>query len=108
MCLETGFLRFHGDVQPSQNNFCGLGAIGGGVKGASFPDIQTGIKAHIQHLKAYASTESVKYSKIVDPRFSLVERGIAPLATNLSGRWARDPEYGTKILALTKRLLEIV
>lgn len=107
MCLETGFLIFGGDIQPSQNNFCGLGATGGGIRGACFPNIQTGIKAHIQHLKAYASTEPVKHSPIVDPRFHLVKRGVAPLVTNLSGRWATDPKYGNKILALTKQLLEI-
>ncbi|MFW6359808.1 MAG: N-acetylmuramoyl-L-alanine amidase, partial [Chroococcales cyanobacterium] len=57
MCLETGFLRFGSDVSPSQNNFAGLGAIGGGEAGASFPSARIGVRAHVQHLKAYASLE---------------------------------------------------
>ena len=54
MILETGALRFGGDVQPGQNNFAGLGASGGGARGESFGDISTGVKAHLQHLLMYA------------------------------------------------------
>ncbi len=54
MILETGGLRFGGDVRPAQNNFAGLGASGGGARGESFPDVSTGIKAHLQHLLMYA------------------------------------------------------
>lgn len=104
MCLETGYLEFGGDVDPAQNNFCGLGTTGGGVKGAFFPDARTGVKAHIQHLKAYASTAPA-IPPIVDPRFNLVSRGIAPLVKNLSGRWATDPQYGTKIMNIQRQIL---
>lgn len=104
MCLETGYLRFGGDVQPSQNNFCGLGAVGGGAQGAAFPDARTGVRAHIQHLKAYASTEPVNKLPIVDPRFSLVTRGIAPTINALSGRWATDLHYGSSIKSLLLQL----
>ncbi|MCF4965641.1 hypothetical protein [Nostoc sp. CMAA1605] len=93
-------------IEASQNNFCGLGTTGGGVKGASFPDARTGVKAHIQHLKAYASEDPV-LSPIVDPRFNLVKRGIAVLVTDLSGLWAVDKNYGDKILAVRRRLFEI-
>ena len=54
MILETGALRFGGDVKPSQNNFAGLGASGGGARGESFGDVSTGVKAHLQHLLMYA------------------------------------------------------
>lgn len=54
MILETGALRFGGDVRASQNNFAGLGASGGGAHGESFPDVSTGVKAHLQHLLMYA------------------------------------------------------
>jgi hypothetical protein len=54
MILETGALRFGGDVKASQNNFAGLGASGGGAHGESFGDISTGVKAHLQHLLMYA------------------------------------------------------
>ncbi len=54
MILETGALRYTGDVRPDQNNFAGLGASGGGARGERFPDISTGVKAHLQHLLMYA------------------------------------------------------
>lgn len=107
MCLETGYLGFGGDVSPDQNNFAGIGAIGGDVAGASFPDARTGVKAHIEHLKAYASTEDIAHLPIVDPRFHLVvPRGKAPNVQDLSGYWAGDADYGNKILAIMKRLYE--
>ncbi|HEY9705041.1 MAG TPA: N-acetylmuramoyl-L-alanine amidase [Allocoleopsis sp.] len=105
MCLETNFLRFGGDVQPMQNNFAGLGTVGGGIEGASFPSARIGVRAHIQHLKAYASLEPL-VQELVDPRFRFVTRGVAPLIDLLSGRWAADLQYGTKISALLKRLYE--
>lgn len=54
MLLETGNLTFRGDVSVSQNNFAGLGATGGGAKGERFPDVTTGVKAHLQHVLMYA------------------------------------------------------
>lgn len=54
MMLETGALSFTGDVRADQNNFAGLGASGGGKRGERFPDIATGVKAHLQHLLMYA------------------------------------------------------
>lgn len=106
MCLETGYLRFGGDVKPEQNNFCGLGAIGGGIQGASFEDARTGVKAHIHHLKAYASNEPIAHPPIKSPRFNLVPRGIAPTVEKLSERWSTDPEYGENILDLVQGLYE--
>lgn len=108
MCLETGFLRFGGQVKPEQNNFCGLGAIDSGAAGASFPDPRTGVKAHIEHLKAYASTNPIKRMPIVDPRFHLVGRGSAASVHDLAGRWASDQDYGKKIMALMRRLHTVV
>jgi N-acetylmuramoyl-L-alanine amidase/Mannosyl-glycoprotein endo-beta-N-acetylglucosaminidase len=105
MCVETGFLRFGGDIRPEQNNFAGLGAIGGGSEAASFPSARIGVRAHIQHLKAYASLEPL-VQEVVDPRFRFVTRGIAPLIDQLSGRWSADLDYGTKISAMLKRLYE--
>ena len=54
---ETGWLQFGGDVSVNQFNFAGLGTTGGGVPGNSYPDVRTGIRAQVQHLKAYATTE---------------------------------------------------
>jgi N-acetylmuramoyl-L-alanine amidase/Mannosyl-glycoprotein endo-beta-N-acetylglucosaminidase len=105
MCLETGFLRFGGEIKSEQNNFAGLGTIGGGSEAATFMDARTGVKAHIQHLKAYASLEPL-VQEVVDPRFLFVTRGVAPLIDQLSGRWSADLNYGAKITAMLKRLYE--
>lgn len=108
MCLETGYLKFGGLVQSGQNNFCGLGAVGGGDSGASFSDPETGVKAHVQHLKAYGCARPVNEPPVVDPRFDLVPRDVADTVYDLSGRWAADPEYGEKIMAIARRLHGIV
>ncbi len=96
MCVETDFLRFPGLVRPAQNNFAGL-ADGAGQL-ATFSSARIGVRAQIQHLKAYASTEPLARDK-VDPRFDFVKRGVAPLVGQLSNLWAADPLYGQKILA---------
>jgi len=106
MCLETGFLQFGGDVKPEQNNFGGIGAIGNGVRGDSFSDRRIGIRAQIQHLKAYATTTSL-VQPLVDPRFSLIKRGTAPLLSQLAGKWAEDVNYDKKIMAILRRLYEL-
>jgi hypothetical protein len=105
MCLETVFLRFGSDIKPQQNNFAGLGAIGGGTEAASFSSARIGVRGHIQHLKAYASLEPLVQQE-VDPRFRFVTRGVAPSVDQLSGRWSADLDYGTKIKAMLKRLYE--
>lgn len=54
MMLETGNLKFTGNVSVEQNNFAGLGATGRKNPGESFPDVATGVKAHLEHLLLYA------------------------------------------------------
>lgn len=102
MCLETGFLKYGGLVDIAQNNFCGLGSFNN-HKGASFPTIREGVRAHIQHLKAYSSVENLN-NTLLDPRFHFVERGSAQKVTDLSGKWAEDPHYGIKLIALLKKI----
>lgn len=104
MCLETQFLRFGSDISASGNNFANLGSIGGEPI-ATFPSPRIGIRAQIQHLKAYASWEPLG-QEIVDPRFHWVRRGVAPLVSHLSGRWSADLSYGDKIMAMLRRLYE--
>lgn len=106
MLLETNSLRFGGDIKPSQNNFAGLGDVAGGPEGATFPNAQIGVRAHVQLLKAYASTEPIPQDEIVAPRFRFVTRGIAPTIDQLTGRWSADPDYGTKIKAILRNLYE--
>jgi hypothetical protein len=106
MILETDYLLFTGSVGPTQYNFAGLGVTGGGVRGLRFYDVRDGVRAHVQHLKAYGDEEDLS-SPIIDPRFPLVRRGSAPTVLALTGRWATDPDYGTKVLAHAHRLLSL-
>jgi hypothetical protein len=105
LCLETNFLRFGKAMKPEQNNFGGLGAIGSNQEGASFSTPRIGVRAHIQHLKAYGSTEPLVQA-IVDPRFQYIRRGIAPHLHQLSGRWSADLNYHKKLLSILRRLYE--
>ena len=106
MCTETQFLQFGSGLQASQNNFGGLGDISGTPDGASFISARLGVRAHIQHLKAYASTEPLA-REIVDPRFGFVPRGSAEEVQRLTGRWSDDPNYGEKIISRLRRLYEL-
>jgi len=106
MCLETGFLKYGGDVSPGQNNFCGLGVTGRGVKGISFTDMRSGVRAHIQHLKAYASRAKLN-NPLVDSRFNFVKRGSATNVNQLTGKWATDKNYDKKIISLLKKMYTV-
>lgn len=108
--LETGGLQFGGDVKAEQCNFGGLGAVGGGASGETYANVQTGLRAQVQHLKAYASTEDLN-NTCVDTRFKYVTRGTAPYVEWLSipnnpyGKgWASDASYGTKLLNIINSL----
>ena len=108
---ETGFLQFGHDVKPDQCNFAGLGATGNGVAGNSFASVREGIRAQIQHLKAYATTDNL-INACVDNRFGYVKRGSAPYVEWLGKRenptgdgWATGSNYGTDIVARMKALL---
>ena len=103
MCLETGYLRFGNLVTPDQNNFAGLGATGPGRPGLSFPDPRVGVRAQIQHLKAYA-TDMPLNQELVNPRYFLVRRGSAPTIKGLAGTWAVDRLYADKINNILERL----
>ena len=105
--LETGWFTFEGSaVTPDQYNYGGLGVTSRGVKGNEFASIQEGVTAQIQHLYAYASKGNIPEGEIiVDLRFKLVSpRGKAPYWKDLSGTWAADRNYGTKILSLYEQL----
>ena len=107
---ETGFFRYGGDVVPEQNNYCGLGTTGGGVKGAYFSTSKLGVRAHIQHLLAYASTRKPS-EPVVDPRYELVRStyGSTTLGQwqDLNGRWAvPGTTYGQSIMTMYRDILK--
>ncbi|MCE5287027.1 MAG: glucosaminidase domain-containing protein [Pelosinus sp.] len=106
---ETGHFRYGGDVVPLQNNYCGLGTTGGGVKGAWFANAQIGVRAQIQHLLAYSATRPPQ-KPIVDPRYQLLKTtdkfGQAVTWTDLNGKWAVPGEtYGQMILRIHQHIL---
>lgn len=108
---ETGFLQFGHDVKPDQCNFAGLGATGNGVAGNSFASVREGIRAQIQHLKAYATTDNL-INACVDSRFNYVKRGSAPYVEWLGKKenptgdgWATGANYGTDIVNRMNALL---
>lgn len=110
-CLETGNFTFKGSaVTLDQNNFCGMGVTSNGMKGNSFDTPQNGIRAQIQHLKAYANTEPLVNS-VIDPRFKYVPRGCAycveylGIQENPHGKgWAAGADYGKKILTILEAI----
>ncbi len=107
--VETAVYNYGGDVHHSQNNFCGLGTTGGGVRGAKFATAQLGVRAHIQHLLAYAQKKRPS-TEIVDPRYELahrvrVERGVVDKWYGLNGTWAMGNLYCEKIMATYQKML---
>lgn len=113
-CLETGNFGFSGSaVILDQNNFCGMGVTANGMKGNSFDTAQLGIRAQIQHLKAYASTEPLN-GECIDPRFQYVKRGCAEYVEWLGQQenpqgagWAAGAGYGGKILTILNAILSV-
>jgi len=101
MCFATNFLtsqqRFY------DKNYGGL--LDANSMNARFPDMATGIRAHIQHLKGYASTVAPK-APIVDSRYEVLRRmGILGTVTTLEGlcaRWVPLSDYGVKINAILR------
>ena len=105
---ETGWLQFGGDVSADQCNFAGIGATGG-VPGNSFNtygsnSVRMGLRAQVQHLKAYASTASLN-NACVDPRFNYVQRGCATTVEALGGKWATGSGYGQALMNQINALL---
>lgn len=107
---ETGWLQFGGDASIEQYNFAGLGTTGGGEPGISFPDVRTGVRAQIQHLKAYA-TEEALLQECVDERYDYVKKGCAPYVEWLGQQenpletgWATAENYGYSIVDMIRNL----
>ena len=107
---ETGWLQFGGDVKITQFNFGGLGATGNGEPGETFPDVRTGIRAQVQHLKAYASEEDL-VNECVDTRFTYVTRNCAPYVEWLGTQenpnhvgWAASERYGYELVEMIHTL----
>ena len=112
-CLETGNFTFVGSaVTLGQNNFAGIGVTRNGLRGNNFSTPQLGIRAQIQHLKAYANKEALVH-ECIDPRFKYVERGCIPYIDILGIQenpkkqgWSAGRDYGPQILNILNNILK--
>lgn len=110
---ETGWLQYGGDARITQFNFAGLGTTGNGVPGNSFSDVREGVRAQIQHLKAYATDEAL-LSECVDSRYAYVIKGCAPYVEWLGQQenpegygWATGDNYGYDIVQMINTMKNI-
>ncbi|MGO5229573.1 N-acetylmuramoyl-L-alanine amidase [Thermoguttaceae bacterium LCP21S3_D4] len=106
---ETGFLKFTGQVKIDQFNFAGMGVTDASTNGDSYQNVREGIRAHVQHLKAYAVKNPTFANPVVDKRYSswfaANRSGTAPyiewlgISENPSVfGWATEKGYGYSIL----------
>jgi len=116
MAVETGYLKFErgkgqpGLVRPQQNNFAGLGATGRGERGESFPDVSTGVLAHLQHVLMYsgepiAAPVAERTQKVIEWRVLDDWRaGIkGPMTySHLAQKWANNKTYAGSIEAVAE------
>lgn len=106
ICHETGYLQFGGQVKAEQCNFGGLGATDDGALGGTFENVRIGVRAQVQHMKAYASTDPL-IQACVDNRFSYITRGKAEYIQQLGkGNWATDTAYDIKLLSYINKIKE--
>jgi len=111
MVVETGYLSFErekgrrGNVSARQNNFAGLGSTGRGVSGESFPDVSTGVLAHLQHVLMYTGepieapvaerTQKVIEWKVLDGWRAGIK---GPMTyAQLAEKWANTKTYASMI-----------
>jgi hypothetical protein len=115
MLLETGYLTYTGDVKPEQNNFAGLGATGGGVRGESFKTVSAGARAHLEHLLMY-SGEKVE-NPVAQRTRNIQEWGVltswqqginGPITfAQLAKQWAPGTKaYASDIKTIAERFFE--
>lgn len=106
---ETAFFKFTGQVKIEQFNFAGMGVTNASTNGDSYQNVREGIRAHVQHLKAYAVKNPTFSNAVVDKRYTpwFVKTcsGTAPyiewlgISENPSGfGWATAKGYGYSIL----------
>jgi len=112
--VETGWFRFSGSVPASYNNFAGIGATDTNPLPRQFPDARSGVRAQIQHLRAYGDPTATSctvpplHNPCLDPRFDLVTPKGKALTWNQmgNGNWATASTYATTILTLYQEALK--
>ena len=112
MCNETGFLTYTGKVKIQQYNFAGLGSVDAKHPSNSFKSVREGIRAHIQHLKAYAIKNPTLKYPLVDARYKYVTKGSAQYVEWLGIQenpnhlgWAINKNYGNTLRKTINNIL---
>ncbi|MGE5484696.1 MAG: N-acetylmuramoyl-L-alanine amidase [Ignavibacteriales bacterium] len=101
---ETAFGRYGGAVTPDMHNFAGIKVLrpAGDAREdhETFPDDDTGVHAHFQHMAAYVGLAPI--GARTHPRQDVVRAqrwaGTIRNIEDLSGKWAPDPRYGDSIV----------
>jgi hypothetical protein len=120
MLMETGNLSFMRDqhrpglVKPAQNNFAGLGAVGKGQPGETFPDVSTGVRAHLEHVLMYTG-EHID-NPVAERTRKVMEWGVltswqktikGPMTyAHLAQQWAKTKSYADMIESVGERFYE--
>ncbi len=115
MLVETGSLKFRGDVRSRQNNFAGLGATGRGARGESFKTVGLGARAHMQHTLMYSGkyvedpvaerTRKVQQWKVLDKWIKRLPKPVT--FTHLTRKWSpTDRGYSNDIKSVADRFFE--
>jgi hypothetical protein len=120
MLVETGDLSFRDGlrarrVKAEQNNFAGIGALGGNDSGESFESIADGARAHLEHVALYAGvsvpepiaerTRKVQEWRILERWMKRLGRPVT--VADFARQWApSDRRYGNTVASLAQAFAE--
>jgi hypothetical protein len=96
---ETGWFT---NSDTTRKNFAGIAHPAGTAAGQAFPDVATGVRAHIQLLKKYAAGND---TPLAHPDVAPTASAQADTWEALTGTWATDPGYWTAISHLYADML---
>jgi len=107
--VETG--GFNSQDAVELNNFAGIGHCDSCSEGLAFPTPELGIRAQIQLLRTWA-TATLTTSELAEPPVlaplapeDQADRGCCGTWESLTGVWASDPNYATKVLGMYSDIL---
>ena len=101
--VETG--SFGNPDTIDLNNFAGIGHCDHCASGMGFDTAQLGVRGQMQLLKSYAETDPTYANPLVNSKLH-GPAGCCQTWTQLTKKWASDPNYGPKILSVYEAMLE--
>jgi hypothetical protein len=112
MVLETGNLSSEWSQRPRRNP-AGIGVTGAPGEGVSFSSWKLAVRAHVGRLLAYSlasGEETPAQLKLIDEALKVRPlperlRGGASNLGKLSGTWAADTQYATKIVRVANEIV---